>query len=187
MGVTIYYKGKLDSVKDIASFCDELEDIAKSMQWKHSVFREFDNKDKVPLKGLIISPHPDSESLQFMTDQLGFLRNAFSFRFREPDDSLTFSNFIKTQFAPVDIHIAIVKLLKYVQKKYISNLEVYDDGQYWETGDAGILEKKINFLNSAMDFLEDALNSTEFKPNDTVETVAQKIEEILKRLNLKKP
>lgn len=31
MGITIHYKGKLNSTDDIDPFCEEMEDIAKSM------------------------------------------------------------------------------------------------------------------------------------------------------------
>jgi hypothetical protein len=186
LGVTIHYKGKLDSVENIDSFCEEMEDIAKSMDWKHTVIDKFDSSDKVPVKGIIIKPHKKSESLQLVTDKQGNLRNVFALEFAGDDSTLTFLNFIKTQFAPVEIHIAVIKLLKYIQQKYISNLDVYDEGDYWQTGDENILKGKIDFLNSAMDQLEDALKSIELKEGSTAESVADKIEELLKKMNFKR-
>jgi hypothetical protein len=186
MGVTIHYKGKLNSADDIGSFCEEIEDIAKSMGWKHSAF-DFDLKDKEPLKGVIIQPHPKSESLQLMTDQQGNLRNAFAMEFAGEDSELTYLNFIKTQFAPVENHIAVIKLLKYIQQKYISNLDVYDEGEYWQTGDEKILKRKIDFLNSVMDQLEDVLNTIEIEEGASAESLADKIEEVLKNTKFRKP
>jgi len=168
MGVTIHYKGKLNSADELDSFCEEMEDIAKSMGWKYSAF-DFNEKDREPLKGLIIGPHQKSEPLPFMVDKKGFLRNPFMLEISKGDDEYTWFNHIKTQFAPVEIHVAVIKLLKYIQQKYISNLDVYDEGEYWQTGDEKILKRKIDFLNSVMDQLEDVLNTIEIKEGSSAE------------------
>ena len=186
MGVTIHYKGKLNSANDIDSFCEEMEDIAISMGWKHTLIDKFDNNDKTPVKGIIIRPHEKSESLQLITDQHGNLRNVFAFEFAGEDSDLTYLNFIKTQFAPVEIHIAVIKLLKYIQKKYISNLDVYDEGDYWQTGDEKILKGKNDFLNEAINQLAKVLDSIEFDKDSSTESIADKIEEVLKNMKFRK-
>jgi len=186
MGVTIHYKGKLNSADNIDSFCEEMEDIAKSMGWKHTVIDKFDKNDKTPVKGIIIRPHEKSESLQLISDQHGNLRNVFAFEFAGEDSELTYMNFIKTQFAPVEIHISVIKLLKYIHKKYISNLDVYDEGDYWQTGDPKVLKGKIDFLNTALNHLESVLNSIEFEKDSSAESIADKIEEVLKKMNFRK-
>ena len=53
---------------------------------------------------------------------------------------------VKTQFAPTEIHISIIKLLKHLKNKYILDLEVLDEGCYWETEDNKLLNKKFPFL-----------------------------------------
>jgi hypothetical protein len=95
----------------------------------------------------------------------------------EPD--LTWYNHTKTQFAPIDVHIAIVKLMKYLQQKYIENLKVTDEGSYWDTGDADLLKKKMDFLNAKMDELAGLLETLEIEKNETAETLADKIEKLL--------
>jgi hypothetical protein len=157
------------------------------MGWKHTVIDKFDNNDKTSVKGIIIQPHEKSESLQLISDQQGTLRNVFAFEFAGDDLELTYMNFIKTQFAPVEIHIAVIKLLKYIQQKYISNLDVYDECQYWQTGDEKILKRKIDFLNSVMDQLEDVLNTIEIEKGSSAESIADKIEEVLKNTKFRNP
>jgi hypothetical protein len=186
MGVTIHYKGKLNSADEIDSFCEEMEDIAKSMGWKHTVIDKFDSNDKTPVKGIIIQPHEKSESLQLISDQQGNLRNVFAFDFASEDSELTYLNFIKTQFAPVEIHAAVIKLLKYIQQKYISNLDVYDEGDYWQTGDEKLLKGKIDFLNGAIEQLAEVLNTVEFDKDSSPESIVDKIEEILKNMKFRK-
>ena len=66
---------------------------------------------------------------------------------------------MKTQFSNPDTHVWVIGLLKYLKKKYISNLEVSDEGGYWETGDRKELEDKMNFLNDKINFLSSAISS----------------------------
>jgi hypothetical protein len=187
MGVTIHYKGKLNSSDNIDSFCEEMEDIAKSMGWKHTVIDKFVSNDKTPVKGIIIRPHEKSESLQLISDQQGNLRNVFAFEFAGEDSELTYLNFIKTQFAPFVIHIVIIKLLKYIQQKYISNLDVYDEGEYWLTENATLLKDKFDFLNAKIIILEEVFSRIEFKKDCTPELTVDKIEEVLKSMKFRKP
>ena len=42
-------------------------------------------------------------------------------------------------------------LLKYLQEHYIPDLEVSDEGGYWETGNIETLKEKMNYLNEKMD------------------------------------
>jgi len=181
MGITIHYKGKLNSTDLIDPFCEEVEDIAQSMNWDYTIVEEKD-PDKIQFKGLVIKPHPSSEFLQFAIDKNGNLRNSFILENSGKDSKYSFSNHIKTQFAPIEIHMAIIKLLKYLQQTYISNLDVYDEGDYWQTGSESILKEKFDFLKTRMELMEDILNSIEFNEHDNAELVAEKIEEVLKKL-----
>jgi hypothetical protein len=145
MGITIHYQGKLNRPDLADEFCEELEDIAKTMDWKYNVINDEPDSKPFPVKGIIISPHEKSEPLVFTFDPEGNLRNAFMLQFLGEEPDLTWYNHTKTQFAPIDVHIAIVKLLKYLQQKYIENLKVTDEGSYWETGDADLLKTKNGF------------------------------------------
>jgi len=186
MGITIHYKGKLNYTDLIDPFCEELVDISKEMGWHYDYFDFDKKKDKIPLKGLFIGVHKKAEPLIFMMDQSGFLRNAIMIEHFNDDDDTTYFNHTKTQFAPVDVHIAIIKLLKYIHKKYIANLEVWDEGDYWEKEDPVILKEKIDFLTEKINFLADALNSVEFEKGASAESVADKIEEVFRKMNFGK-
>ena len=186
MGVTIHYKGKLNSEDLIDPFCEEMEDIARSMEWEYNRFDFDKSKDEIPLKGLIIKPHKSAEPLQFMIDKSGNLRNVFLVKWLNDENESSFFNHIKTQFAPFDVHIAVIKLLKYLQQKYMLSLEVWDEGDYWQTGDAVLLKEKMDFLNEKMDQIKNVLHSIEFEEGSSAESVADKIEEILKKMNFRK-
>jgi hypothetical protein len=41
--------------------------------------------------------------------------------------------------------MTVIKLFEYLKKKYINNLEVFDEGSYWETKDEDLLAHKLIF------------------------------------------
>ncbi len=65
----------------------------------------------------------------------------------------------KTQFAGPAAHIALCKLLRYLQPKYFRHLEVRDEGDYWETGEVERLIERMNIINFATNQLSDFLVS----------------------------
>lgn len=137
------------------------------------------------LKGVQINIHPDCEPLQIYFDSKGNLQTPVGMVLLlegrlKPGKSYTS---VKTQFAPPDIHIAIINLLKFLKNRYISDLEVYDEGEYWESGDRDLLIEKIAHIKQGMDILEEALNTMDVKNLEqyTPEEMAKLLEKILKK------
>ena len=177
MGVTIHYRGRLNDVGQIDALCDELADIAKAMGWQ--TMRRDDDWDRpadarlrytpegasieghLGLKGIQLTPTEDAESLPFFFDAEGNLRSPMTMVLLldgtlEPGQAWVS---VKTQFASAELHVWIVGLLKYLNKRYLSDLEVSDEGRYWETGDVRILKEKMDFLGRKIDQLSSDLSS----------------------------
>lgn len=178
MGVCINYSGKLKSVKKIYQFIEEIEDIAKIMDWKYTILDEDWTKEcdvkfvndpvtkeleivgNAYLKGIIITP-PNCESMQFLFDNKGnltdFVQIAMqnSFKKHKPPKQWT-----KTQFAGAEIHITLIKLLKYLKKTYIPNLSVYDEGGYWETENREELENNMGIINTGIEIITSIAESS---------------------------
>ena len=93
---------------------------------------------------------------------------------------------VKTQFGTVDAHITTVKLLRYLKKNYIPDLEVKDEGEYWETNDKEHLMGKRAFLAGKIAQVEQALSSIEIEDEITPEELADKIEEVFRKLQNKR-
>ena len=89
---------------------------------------------------------------------------------------------VKTQFAPPEVHISIIKLLEFLKNRYIPDLEVVDEGGYWESRDEAALRKSISFLNEQMDRMEEILStiSREEVKDLSTEELARLIEQKLK-------
>ncbi|MBM4046591.1 MAG: hypothetical protein FJ279_15880 [Planctomycetes bacterium] len=109
-------------------------------------------------RGVLIWPHRESETLALVFNKEGELCRYLP----DPKPRRYFemkSLFCKTQFAPIETHIAICELLHLVQDRCFANLKVTDEGQYWETGDRDLLARNLGIISSMMEKIEAALTN----------------------------
>lgn len=201
MGITILYRGKLKSPDLIDTMSKELSKIANLMEWDYTILDEDFKKPTdiklevrengceivghLALKGINLNVHKDCSSLSFLFDLNGILRDPVQMAREQAVENETppFS-FVKTQFAPPDIHITLIKLLRYLKRKYFQTFEVIDEGKYWETGDEDLLKEKMEFLSQKMDAVSQALENSwiELEPGDSDLDIIVKIEKILREI-----
>ena len=196
MGITIHYRGSINSKGLINSFIDEVSDICDSMSWDYNVLNEDWNvptdlsvayedegvnlEGHAGLKGVAFRPHDDCEPIRLTFDSKGQLNSVMNLAFNhEPDDGGFPWVFSKTQFAGAETHVSVVKLLKYIKKKYVANLEVMDEGNYWETEDSEEVQKRMKLINNAMNALEEGLRELQDVEGLSEETIIQRIEEVM--------
>ena len=169
MGVAIHYRGRLADIGKIKILCDELTQIAEKMDWAYNLLDEdwsipadarLEHDERgahivghLGLKGISFKPHPECESMSFFFSSDGKLCDPMGVVLvcegsLNPEDA--WIN-VKTQFAGPEIHLWVVGMLKYLKEHYILDLEVNDEGEYWETGNFEVLKEKMNFLNEKMD------------------------------------
>ncbi len=200
MGVSIHYRGALQEPLQVFALCEDLEDVAASMGWDCTKLNEDWTRPNtaqlehnetgpeitghLPLKGVSLNVHPECESVSFFFDSEGKLQDVMTMMMVrdgaiDPEHAYVH---VKTQFASPETHITIVKLLRYLKKKYIPDLEVMDEGEYWETGDQENLYKKMQFIADKIDMVANALSESDLidASEMTDEEVAEKIEKVLK-------
>lgn len=197
MGMSIHYRGRLDDVRRLPTLCDELTDIASTMNWPSATldddwFRSPDAKlggtgsgrieGHLGLKGVQITPHSGSEPLILFFDKEGDLRSPMTMLLildgvLKPEEAWIS---MKTQFSGPDTHVWVVGLLKYLKRRYISNLEVSDESKYWETGNRQELEEKMALINAKLELISTALSSERFGDMTglSAEEIASKIEQL---------
>lgn len=203
MAISIHYKGKIDDKTKVQPLIEEIQDIADTMNWPYYCLNE-DWKKKsqlklehredgahilghAALKGISFTPHPKSETVWLFFDDQGNISSPISIVMREEDDSGDFYWLaVKTQFAGVEIHIAIIELFKYLKNKYISNLEVVDEGEFWETGNELLLKSKINQLHEAIHMINSALSGLSIQSKNDTESVVRKIERLLRNMGFER-
>jgi hypothetical protein len=199
MGVTIHYRGRLNDVGQLGRLCEELTDIAAAMGWESMTLdddweqptdarlRHTDSGVHIDghlgLKGVAITG-AGAEPLSFFFDRKGNLRCPMGVVLvmegtLAPEDAWVS---VKTQFASPEVHAWIVGLLKYLKKKYISDLDVSDEGGYWETGDMHTLKARMDFLNEKIEQISDKLSSARFADVSSLspEEIASRIEQLLR-------
>ena len=59
--------------------------------------------------------------------------------------------FTKTQYAGIDVHMAIVRLLRYLTEKYFAAFEMVDESGFWEEEDEGKLRSQFGAYERVMD------------------------------------
>lgn len=203
MGVTLHYRGTLDDPRRLPALCDELADVAQAMGWT-SIRIDDDYtapanarlshesgganiKGNAGLKGIALAPDDGSESLWFCFDREGQLRSLLGQILvldgtLKPEESWAST---KTQFASPERHVWLVGLLRYVKNHYVSNLEVHDDGGYWDTGDRAELCRRMDLIRSKIASMTAALHSPRFAQLSgmSAEEVAAAIEQLARELH----
>jgi len=200
MGITIHYHGRINDHAAVDILAEEVEDLAHELGWDSQRWNEDWAKPNtaaishkhgiphitghLPLRGLHLIPHKNSEPVWLTFTSEGYLVDTMGMVLiaegeAKPEDVWVGT---KTQFAPIETHIIVIKLLKYLKKRYILNLEVHDEGGYWDTGDINELKRRFNTINRSMDILEDALDKMPLiNTNHSVKDLADMIEEMLKK------
>jgi hypothetical protein len=148
MGMIINYQGQLDTVVDLPKLIEELTDIANSMKWTFTpIERDADNRE---FTGLILNPPGQCLSLCFIFDQQGRIRNLVDLIIHQdhPDPHTSYHVFVKTQFPEIAIHNWIVSLLRYLKKKYLSNLKIHDYGESSGSGNTPNLQESHTYRQS---------------------------------------
>lgn len=143
MGVTIHFEGKVKGPTAYSLLIDEIREFADSHAWSieeipqairtlQRVRNEKDSDYSGPTFGLVLSPDPDCDPLRFEFDKEFYIQE-----------------FVKTQFAGAEIHIAITHLLRRTQP-FFDSLKVFDEGGFWDTSDQIALEQHIDRCNEVL-------------------------------------
>ncbi|CCB86685.1 putative uncharacterized protein [Parachlamydia acanthamoebae UV-7] len=187
IGTTIHYRGYLKDHASIDACIEAIRNFASKKGWEFEEFEEKDitidrmyedDQEKVheweyhgPIKGITVNTHETCEDLCF----------AF-------DNDLFFQEYVKTQYAPSDVHVEIINLLRSLQE-HTKELVVDDEGQYWDTQDLETLNAN---LQETQELLEEILNDNpscegpvwlpdgriaDFVEKDALEEPAEKSEE----------
>lgn len=110
------------------------------------------SSSEVFLEGISIKIRPDFEPIRFTFDRSGRLS---TIAFLSTDTSglhkkltvkkyeFLYYPYVKLHTEGADYHAQVIKLLDYIKKRYIKDLEVVDSSFYWETRDDEMLKVKI--------------------------------------------
>ena len=138
MGVTIHYSGHLKEPSAYLLLLDALQDFAGQHGWSHRpisqqgvTLNRWDDSDREwtvtgDTRGIELRLHDDCEPVAFEFDADHFMQDH-----------------VKTQYAPPEIHISITELFRHLLP-FFSDLDVFDEGEYWESRDPDRLNELFN-------------------------------------------
>jgi hypothetical protein len=180
MGVTVSYRGSLADLNRIEDFEDRVLDLALELGGEANIWRTA-KKGTVTIcakhpsgrsgkwglspfstprmvRGVMLNLFPGQETTSLLISPEGWLINLCEIEEAEKGqlDGPPWC-FVKTQYGPIEGHVALVELLDVLKREFIPNLEVCDEGDYWETRDLPGLTAKFKFLQAAMKALTDGL------------------------------
>jgi hypothetical protein len=183
MGLSIHYSGYIKNTSLIEELMTEVTDICHSLAWTSQLIRE-PNSDSI--NGILFAPEGcEPIFLTFLPNGRMCspvnLMNRDIYEDNELDKELLYTTSTKTQFAGPDAHIAVIKLLRYMKEKYFSRFDLTDEGEYWETGDEKVLLARFAKYNFLLDAVSAALSELTTTPGETPVSLADKIEEMLKK------
>mgnify|MGYP000082404932 CR=1 FL=1 len=186
MGLTFHYSGSFKKDASLHELIGEVKDIAEINDWEYHIYDHDlppDDYGKEIFNDRIygISFNPTGSEpvwLCFLSngrlstpDLLQFYGNPEN----EADRKHLYLVSTKTQYSGMTTHKIIITLLKYIEKKYLTGLKVYDEGQYWETGDEKLLEDIFKRFNTAVDIFGTAVENNEKMPDETYEDYFKRI------------
>ena len=172
MGMTIHYHGRLDDPAQLGDALAMIRDWCADHEWPcrwldfelkglHITFEDGDEhivELDTRWRGWTIQPHPKCESLLLAFDDDARLTMCFDAA--DGERTVMHSLFVKTQFAPPQVHIDICDLLHLLQDRFARDgLVVSDEGKYFETGDEERLLELRRVIDEGMDTLENALQA----------------------------
>jgi len=70
--------------------------------------------------------------------------------------------------------------LYHIKKRYIADLEVYDEGGYWESDDIHELKRRLDSITHALDILGSVLSAG--RPGLTRSSTPEELVEIIERI-----
>jgi len=159
MGVTIHYRGRMADLDRVEEFEGRVLDMALEISAPVKVWRSAADDDPTRIvRGLLLDLAPGQETTSLLLSPEGWLIPLMEIRAAEQAE-LTEPPFcsVKTQFGSVEGHIALVELLSFMREEYFPDLEVQDEGGYWESRDSSTLIRNLAQLRSAIESLGNGL------------------------------
>ena len=180
MGLAIHYSGYLQHKEMLDPLIEEVTDICKELGWPTHSF------DDDAIKGVSFAPE-GSEPVFLTFNHEGRTLSPLSILTKDIYDGvqipkeLIYTTSTKTQYAGMEAHIAVIRLLKYLSTKYLKDFTLSDEGNYWETGDEKILSRQFDRYNGAMDMFSAVLKDLPAVPGETAASLAERLERLLKK------
>jgi hypothetical protein len=190
MGLSFQYYGSLKKGASVTELIEEVRDIAEILNWKYDILdTDFPQEELIEgrvdgnLYGIFFSPEKcEPVFLTFLSNRR--LCSPVNLDEFDKPVALVPENaywiFTKTQYAGPEAHMAVIRLLKHISQKYLEEITVKDEGQYWETGDEQLLQDIFQRNTALINGFASAFGREPAKEGELIEDYIRRIFELLK-------
>jgi hypothetical protein len=181
MGLSFHYSGKISNPDLLPELITEIQDIAKEFNWKYNIYdkifpvHSFDVATFNPnIYGISFTP-TNCETIFVCFLSNGRMSSPLNLRFygnvlTKPECDYLYMLSVKTQYAGIETHQFIIQLFRYLNKKYFTDFNLSDEGQYWETNDKTILSDTFKRYSDLIDSFSLGLQNIPLLPNEKMES-----------------
>ena len=159
MGVTIAYRGRIKSLGLVTAFEDRLVELASEIGGRAVVWRTaLASAPNTKVRGVVLYLEPTVDSVSFLLSPEGWLIPLHAVEDAEggPVTELPWI-FVKTQFGSIETHVTLVEVLDALRETYFPDLDVYDDGAYWESRSLETLRQRREIIERGLDLLQNGV------------------------------
>ncbi|HEY5038762.1 MAG TPA: hypothetical protein VIJ93_06810 [bacterium] len=159
MSTTVHYFGKVRNQEAIREVQEEFREIAQVSGWSHEMVDHVFSQEgettgmRLSLRGIRVTFNKTTTPMQLTFDKDGYLSHIYYEKAAEsvsrgvaggPTRQLLHQIHTSTSIRSSDssTHITLVKLLDYLKKRYVPNLEVIDNTGYWYSRDESVLASR---------------------------------------------
>lgn len=162
MGLSFHYSGAFKKRASLAGMIEEVKEIAEVHKWKYSIYNSDFPKEQIGKTGYDneiygISFQPENcEPVWLCFLSNGRMSSPIHLEFYgngtdKDDREYLYMLSVKTQYAGIGVHLFLMRLFKYISKKYLTRFTLSDEGNYWETEDENILKKNFKRYDNLID------------------------------------
>ena len=186
MGLTIHYHGRIADKQKLPQLIEELEEISKVHGWNYHILeREFpigdypEDEHDGNLYGIVFSP-PGSEPVSFTFLRNGRMcgpmqLNCWGESTNQKELGYLYMNSTKTQYAGSEIHKMVIGIFRYIVPRFLSDFEMMDEAEYWETKDDKLLAENFRINTELINGFADALSENSKHKGENIESFIERV------------
>lgn len=191
MGLSFHYSGSLITPELLPELVAEVRDIAEVLEWPYCTYKQDlpgtnfgSNIFNDNVYGISFTP-PNCEPvfISFLSNgkmSSPALLQAFGQTPNHVESKYLYIISVKTQFAGIETHKAVVQLFRYLNLKYFAFFKMIDEGNFWETSDEKVLETNFQRYSELFRNFSTALGKHPSKASKSVETYMERLLKIIK-------
>jgi len=194
MGLSIHYNGRISEKQLLTEMIAELEEISKVHGWNYTIFERMfpeeissTNEHDGKLYGMCFVP-PGSEPVSVLFLSNGRMCGPMQLQCwgdstDETERKYLYMISVKTQYAGAEIHKMVIHIFKYLNKSYLADFTMTDEGQYWETNDEELLDENFERYTLLINSFISALEHNQRKTGEDIEEyIIRMMKEIKEKL-----